>query len=148
MRLINISNHPSTGWSEEQKKGWDDIIDIPFPQVSPSATAEEVASAATFFYKNIIEDLYRSYREEVHSGKVASAPHRNAVLRKKLLSKVMFHLAGEYCFFYSLATAIIADGGKIVTACSERQVTEKTNKEGQTEKKVIFQFVQWRNIKA
>ena len=41
-KLINISNHPSTGWSDAQKAGWDQIIDIPFPQVPATATKDQL----------------------------------------------------------------------------------------------------------
>jgi len=35
MILVNCSNHPSSRWSEEQKVGWDVIVDVPFPDVKP-----------------------------------------------------------------------------------------------------------------
>jgi len=29
MKLFNISNHSSEKWNDKQKKGWDEIVDIP-----------------------------------------------------------------------------------------------------------------------
>lgn len=47
--LINLSNHPFSQWKEEQlcaAREYGDIMDMPFPQVNPDATAEEVNSIA------------------------------------------------------------------------------------------------------
>lgn len=47
--FINLSNHPSSQWKEEQlcaAREYGDIMDMPFPQVNPDATAEEVNSIA------------------------------------------------------------------------------------------------------
>ena len=43
--FINFTNHPSATWSPEQlntAKQYGDVIDIPFPNVSPSLTAQEI----------------------------------------------------------------------------------------------------------
>lgn len=32
--LLNLSNFRSTNWTEEQKQGWDKIIDIKFPTIN------------------------------------------------------------------------------------------------------------------
>jgi len=40
--LFNISNHPSQEWEEKQREGWDQIIDIPFPSISPNMSMGEV----------------------------------------------------------------------------------------------------------
>ena len=40
--LLVISNHPPEKWSEEQKKGWDIIDFIPFPNVPPDYSFDEV----------------------------------------------------------------------------------------------------------
>jgi len=40
--LVNCSNSSSLTWSEEQRKEWDIIVDVPFPQVDPRwKTSEE-----------------------------------------------------------------------------------------------------------
>lgn len=47
--FINISNHPSAGWSDEQRAAalnnanFDQLlVDIPFPNVSPEATSHDI----------------------------------------------------------------------------------------------------------
>lgn len=44
--FINFSNHPSSGWGNKQRAAalelGTEIIDIPFPQVDPMATSEEI----------------------------------------------------------------------------------------------------------
>jgi len=42
LALINHTNHPSSKWSEKQKEGFDKIIDLPFPNISPTASDNEV----------------------------------------------------------------------------------------------------------
>lgn len=53
MFLVNISNHPHTGWSEEQKGNWE-ISSFDFPNIPPQATSEEVAEMAIEMADNII----------------------------------------------------------------------------------------------
>ena len=54
----NISNHPSTGWGEEQidaaKNIGGEVRDIPFPNVPPSASEAEVAKLA----HQLVEEEY------------------------------------------------------------------------------------------
>ncbi len=48
--FINLTNHPSSKWGEEQLKAaaeYGNIVDIPFPQVSPDADRLEVSRIAT-----------------------------------------------------------------------------------------------------
>ena len=48
--LINLSNHPSSNWGEKQKQSaiaqYNEIVDIPFPQIAPAATIEDVLELA------------------------------------------------------------------------------------------------------
>lgn len=44
MKLINISNHNSNQWSKEQKVGFDEIIDVQFPNIPANATTDEVST--------------------------------------------------------------------------------------------------------
>ena len=47
--LINLSNHPSALWSQEQINAasvYGEIFDISFPAVNPDATPQEIASMA------------------------------------------------------------------------------------------------------
>jgi len=68
--LVNVSNHPSSGWGEEQKKAalklcrWENadgdiiaegrIVDIAFPKVPASAGTNEVNKIAESLYSAIL----------------------------------------------------------------------------------------------
>lgn len=61
--FVNLTNHPSTGWSKEQltaTEQYGEIVDIPFPNIEPDYTtefvnslAETTVNALTAFGKNI-----------------------------------------------------------------------------------------------
>jgi hypothetical protein len=59
--FLNISNHPSSQWSLEQKNaalkiiGEGQIMDLPFPNVSPEATEEDISAMADTLIKKIRE---------------------------------------------------------------------------------------------
>jgi hypothetical protein len=48
--LINLSNHPSARWPEEQLKAavnlFGDVIDLPFPNIDPEWDTDRVAALA------------------------------------------------------------------------------------------------------
>lgn len=49
MNFINLSNHPSSGWGEEQKqaaKQWGTIIDYPFPEVDAQSSTQNIKELA------------------------------------------------------------------------------------------------------
>ena len=63
--FINLSNHPSDKWSEKQIKAVKElvndepIVDIPFPQIEPEMSSEDVVLLAKeYFYKNILNVIY------------------------------------------------------------------------------------------
>lgn len=43
--LINLSNHPSKGWNDQQKFGFEKIIDIPFPEIQIDSNFDMVADS-------------------------------------------------------------------------------------------------------
>ena len=147
MRLLNISNHPSASWADEQKKGWDVITDIPFPAVSPSGDSAYVGTLARLVFKQVIRGLYEEYRRVIHWGPACPAPERDRRIVRHLLSNVVCHVAGEYCMFYALVSLIRRHGGKCVVACSERQAVETAEEDGSVRKSVIFTFRRWREVK-
>lgn len=57
--LVNITNHPSSKWSREQFEAAmqiaDQIIDIPFPSVPPTATTTDIFSMAVSLVEMIAE---------------------------------------------------------------------------------------------
>ena len=48
--LLNLTNHPSQRWPEEQRRAakarWGSVTDYPFPTVDPEATTAQVAELA------------------------------------------------------------------------------------------------------
>ena len=42
IKLINVSNHPSSKWSDKQWQGFDVVYDIQFPNVDPNWNTEQV----------------------------------------------------------------------------------------------------------
>ena len=116
--FINLSNHPTSKWSEEQltaAKKFGEIIDIPFPQVSPEATRQEVSNLAFDCYKEIADKYEPDYND------------------------VTIHIMGEMTFTHNFV--LIASMDCIcVASTTERIVTE--NPDGS--KTSTFKFVQFR----
>lgn len=47
--FINLTNHPSENWSEEQlnaARHYGEIVDIPFPSIEPDATTNDIIELA------------------------------------------------------------------------------------------------------
>ena len=56
--ILNLSNHPHLNWPEKQlrtARAYGDVIDLPFPQVSPDATEEELEQTARQLLRRIVE---------------------------------------------------------------------------------------------
>jgi hypothetical protein len=119
--LINISNHPSARWSEEQKRGWDRIIDIPFPPISPEWGEETV------------HQMSYDIREQVEKIKAEVG-----------IPFVM--VQGEFSLCYLLYEKLRNSGYKIAIPTTARQVVEESQPDGSVVKKNIFRFVRWRII--
>jgi len=115
--LINLSNHPSQFWSEEQinaGKEYGEIVDIPFPDVSPTADEENIISIAEGIVNNITE------------------------IAKE--SRVTVHIMGEMTLTMSLIQRLHSFGIECIASTSERMVNET----GQGHKEVYFQFSRFR----
>jgi len=120
--LVNISNHPSTGWSKEQKADFTNIYDIPFPNIDPGWDSETVFQLAIEIKHKMIKTLDRSGIE--------------------LYEDISIMLQGEFSFCYILKELLEEDHyWSFVIPTTERVVTE--NPDGT--KTSTFKFVQWRN---
>ena len=119
--LINVSNHPSSSWSDEQKFGWDKIIDIPFPEIDPSMEMSDIHNLANKVYGQI-EEICKNKSPGDYIG-------------------VM--LQGEYTFCYVLFLKLISLVD-IYVPVSRRNVVE--NPDGS--KTVKFKFDGWRRVKG
>lgn len=130
--LINLTNHPVKGvfdpkenryrnpWSEEQIKAaiqqYDEIIELPFPVISPYWTAAEIKEEALEYTRKCISLL-------------KEPSTRNAV-----------HIGGETMFCFYMTTYLLREGYQVVSASSDRII------EAIGENKIIkkFQFINFR----
>lgn len=121
--LINLSNHPKSNWSAEQtsaaNKLYDEIIDLPFPQIDPYADED---------YINLITDEYFNICKE----KLNNTKSENSAV----------HLMGELNFTFTLVCKLLKAGIKCVSSTTERNSVEKDGL-----KISNFKFVRFREYK-
>lgn len=119
--LINLSNHPSADWSDEQKaaaKGYSGIIDLPFPEVAPDGAEDYILS------------LVNEYIE-----KITAVSHLYP-----LTSDITVHVMGEMTFTFAMIFALQQRGIRCIASTTKR-VTEEKNGVKTSE----FKFVRFRN---
>ena len=113
--FINLTNHPSSCWSEEQLKAaqqYGDIVDLSFPNIEPFFTSEDIHELADEAVKEI-------KTQDTHP---------------------VVHVMGEMTFTYAIVSRLKAKGITCVASTTERLV--KMMPDG---KKVSeFKFVQFR----
>jgi hypothetical protein len=97
--LINFSNHPLTEWSEEQKRlaidKYESICDIPFPEIDPNLSEEEVT------------DLVQKYVKQI-------------VLKKP----TAVHVMGEMTFTYKCVNALKQIGVETIASTTKRNTKQ------------------------
>jgi hypothetical protein len=136
--LLNLSNHPSQGWSDAQRQDWDEIIDLPFPAIPPRASGLEVAQLAHQFSLEILYRLGLRPEVEISQQNISRLLHGR---------EVAVHLMGEICFCVELADILRAWHIKVVVSTSERKSVETVDPQtGAVQKTAIFQFVGWREV--
>ncbi len=114
--FINLSNHLSTGWSEQQllsAQCYGTIVDMQFPPVNPEMKTDQVHSMADELVAAIME-----YSEP---------------------ADLTVHVMGEMTLTYSIVAALHRLGVRCVASTTERHVTEVDGK-----KVSEFHFVQFR----
>lgn len=105
--FINLTNHPSEKWSEEQlnaARRYGEITDIPFPLIDENATEAEI---------NRLADDYFS-----------------TILSKGDVEDLTIHIMGEQTFCYALISKLQKEGVHCIASCTKRDVS--VNEEGQT----------------
>lgn len=116
--FINLTNHPSENWSEEQLEAarqYGEIVDLPFPIIEPFFTTKDIEDLADITVDGI----------------------------KGLDANPIVHVMGEMTFTYAIVTRLKALGVTCVASTTERLV--KMMPDG---KKVSeFKFVQFREYK-
>ncbi len=112
--LINLSNHPSTNWSENQinigNVSFGQIIDLPFPQIDPESSEKD------------IEILVAEYHQKIVN-----------------LQPKAVHIMGELVFTHKLVNSL----KKIPIACVA-STTHRNTIEKDGVKTSVFEFVKFR----
>jgi len=123
--LISISNHPVSGWGEEQRAGWEEIIEIPFPNVLPEddiiALAEKVISQVSTHLRG----------------------------RVRLACDFVFFVAGEARLTYCLTDFFLRkEKARCVVATTRRESVEEVQTDGSVKKTAIFRFLGWSQMET
>lgn len=116
--LINLTNHPISKWTEEQlstAKQYGEVVDYPFPNVSPSMSSAEIKHLALAVYA----DIRGNYDGE----------------------ELIIHIMGEFTLTYSLLNLFRSEGIRCIASTTERIVEEKED----GTKEVKFKFIQFRD---
>lgn len=128
--FLNLSNHPSNQWSAEQREaalalsqalneGYDDftvdIDDMPFPNIPPTASTQEVANLA----ESCVQRISSSYMHQV----------------------TIVHVMGEMTFVVAVVRALQGRGFDCVASTTERQTIEHPD----GSKTSQFKFIQFRH---
>ena len=116
--FINHTNHESEQWSAEQLAAAESlgkIIDLPFPEVPPNFTTEEVRQMVS---KNVQEILK--------------------------LSPAVVLCQGEFSYTVAMVEELKKNKIPVMAATSERIVSEVTEADGSTKRVSLFRFVRFR----
>lgn len=116
--LINLTNHPSALWSAKQtetaNREFGEIVDIPFPLVSPLADEKDI--------KRIADE------------------YANKILATAAGREVTVHVMGEMTFTVLMVRRLQAAGITCVASTTERLVEEQNG----GVKVARFEFVKFR----
>lgn len=116
--FLNLSNHSSDKWSKAQldaARAYGEVVDMPFPEIDPGATTEE------------IHRLAEEYADRITSS----------YLGRDLMT---VHLMGEMTFTFRLVTLLHARGVRCVASTTQRKTSELAD----GKKESIFEFQAFR----
>ena len=123
--LINLSNHPSSKWGDEQQlqaaTKYGEVVDIPFPNIPPDWSHEQVHDCAWHYANTVVY-------EQVPAG-----------------GKFAVHLMGETSFVVAFARYwrdLTDDEVDLLCSTTERIVEEMPDGSKQS----TFRFVQFRQM--
>ena len=100
MLLVNFSNHPSRYWDNSQREAsqnYGELLDIPFPQISPNASDDELEKLALDYVQRIV-----SLAES---------------------KDIIVHIMGEMTFTFMVVTRLKEMGIKCIASTTERKTT-------------------------
>ena len=98
--FVNFSNHPSQYWDNKQREACQDygeIIDLPFPQIVPNATDDD------------LQELSQEYVQKIMSFGDPMT--------------ITVHIMGEMTFTFMVVTKLKEMGIKCVASTTERKTT-------------------------
>jgi hypothetical protein len=138
--LLNLSNHPKTKWDERQlvaaASEFGAVEDIPFPQIDPGASLEDVARIA-YEYADKCEQVLNARSDELNA---VSGPPVGGTESRTTNESNAVHLMGEFTFTYQFLKEMERRGIPCVASTTERIVAD--NPDGS--KTTVFKFVQFR----
>ncbi len=117
--FINLSNHPSSQWGEDQlaaARKLGKITDIPFPAIDPQTPPEKIQNCAKSLFSFI-----------------------------RALGKPVVMVQGEFTFTYQLVRLLQEAGIRAVVSCSRRVSEEYVDEKGATVKVSSFRFEGFRD---
>lgn len=97
--IVNFTNHPSAKWSQGQLEAvaqYGSVVDVPFPQVDPAASAEDVRKMAD-----------------------------NCAARIMALRPAAVLCQGEFTLCFNVINRLKKQGVPVFAACSRRIVEEE-----------------------
>jgi len=97
--LVNLSNHPSEKWNDQQKAGWGGIIDIPFPEIMIDSNFDRIA-----------DSMY----DKVKNMKVIDLNPSNCTIM----------IQGQHPATFSMVACFMNAGFTVLSAFTERIVTD------------------------
>lgn len=98
--FVNFSNHPSQYWDNSQREAsldYGELIDIPFPQISPNANDGDLEKLALDYVQRIV-----SLAES---------------------KEITVHVMGEMTFTFMVVTRLKEMGIKCIASTTERKTT-------------------------
>lgn len=114
--LLNLSNHPSHLWPDNQiqaaLKQYDSVEDLPFPQINPAWTSDQVLRLA----------------EEYE-------------IKIRKISPTAVHVMGELTFTFALVSKLQSIGIPCIASTTKRNATEEGNI-----KQSVFEFIGFRDF--
>lgn len=115
--LLNLSNHPSEGWSKEQVlagEAFGEIVDMHFPNIAGDLSIKGVKKKA----RKTAESILKTYSD----------------------ADLTVHVMGEMTFTYHLVSLLKGCGIRCLASCTEREVEDLGNGRRITQ----FHFSQFR----
>lgn len=100
--FVNLSNHPSTDWGEEQTKSalaYGEIVDVPFPSVPAFCSDKAMQKLAAKALDAVVKAAY---------------PAR----------EVTVHVMGEMTLTYRIVNKLKARGIRCLASTTERKVND------------------------